>query len=445
MATFAKIANLADLSVWTSGAAAAKARLEFTVADPDSGDSIASVILRIYSASAGGSTLATYTLTGATLSAALAAGYYDTALTLVLGTEYWWTIESTDSFGESSGESSRTGFKVKWGQAIYEYAVPGGASSSAWAWANAALPASTDAAILFATATGAGGTGRSAWKTNIADLTPAAYLNVLVRLTTYLIGTQPTLDDMTFSYLSSATIPDHWTSIGSLTLSQDSAQYRFGTRGLRCLMNGASNGYAYPYRVTAGDDIIVVPGQTYTLSAYVRSDIATVAALRVLKGGNPSVTDPNSYLIRGDVDIDPYDNDGIGSVTNAIFDWVRIHVHFTVPAGLTTVRPMLYIQQYGAGVPHTVWTDAWRLEEGRVVTQWAPSFLSPAAVTDSYGSLFDGTAGATLRLRDIHGHTADLTQIVDGLGGGGGGSPNLDGGLYNSTYGGTTAVDGGGP
>jgi hypothetical protein len=166
----------------------------------------------------------------------------------------------------------------------------------------------------------------------------------------------------------------------------------------------------------------------------------------VLKGGNPDVTLADSYLVRGDVDIDPYDV-GVGKITNAITDWVRIHVHFTVPSGMTTVRPMLYIQQYGAGVPHTVWTDAWRLEEGRVITQWAPSFLSPAAVSDSYGALYDALAGATLRLRSSTGVTVGLDQIVAAAagGGGGGGSPNLDGGLYNSTYGGTTAIDGGVP
>jgi hypothetical protein len=445
MATLAKIANLDELSVWTSGGSHAKARLEFTVTDAD-GDSISTVYLRLYSASVGGSLLATYTLNGATLATALANGYYDTAFAIVLGTEYWWTIEAIDSLGESSGESSRTGFKVRWGQAIYEYAVPGGVSSSGWSWANASLPGNTSAAILFATATGLAGAGRSAWKKSIGELTPDAYLNVMVRLTTYLAGTQPTLDDMTFSYLSSATIPDHWTSIGSLAISQDPTQYRFGTRGLRCLMNGATNGFVYPFRSVAGDDLSVVPGQEYTLSGYCRSDIATVAALRVLKGGNPDVTLADSYLVRGDVDIDPYDV-GVGKITNAITDWVRIHVHFTVPSGMTTVRPMLYIQQYGAGVPHTVWTDAWRLEEGRVITQWAPSFLSPAAVSDSYGALYDALAGATLRLRSSTGVTVGLDQIVAAAagGGGGGGSPNLDGGLYNSTYGGTTAIDGGTP
>lgn len=428
MSTFAKIWNLGDAASWAAAGTDAKPRLEFTASDPDSGDSIASLILRIYTAASGGAAAATYTLTGATLATALANGYYDAAYGMLnkdqASSERWWTIEATDALGESSGESSRTAFKVCWGQAMYEHAPTGGATSSAWQFASAAITTGQDVAYLFRNATGAAGAGAGAWQASIGGVTPAAYVNVLVRLSTYTAGTNAPLPDMTFSYNASADQPpDHWTAVPSTDWLLDTGKYRFGNKSYHARVDSnVDDYYIYPFRVTANDDLVVQPDTDFVFSCYVavnRDLIASVISLRVYAGGGMS-----TLLAQGATGPDALD-EGSGATSNPLTDirseegWLRLHLHVHVPLGVTSIRPVIYYDNGGAGNGDEFWVDATEMEEGNVVSAWKPGFLSSALVFDSYGIRIDGSLGGTLRLRNTAGtQTVTLDDVVSAAGSG---------------------------
>ncbi len=451
MSGFAKIWNLADLNPWTAAGTDAKPRLEFTVSDPD-GDSIASVILRIYDASVGGSLVQTHTLTGATLSAAIAAGYYDSSYGMKnkdqASSERWLTTEAIDSLGESSGESSRTGFKVCWGQATYEYAVPGGASSSGWSFSSAAMPASTESAFLFRRATGAAGAGAGPWRAAISEITaPDAYLNVLVRLSTWVAGTNPTLADMTFSYTTAASQPEKWVATPSGKWFLDPSGYRYGTKGFKYVVDdNVDDRVIYPFRITGGDDLVVQPNTAYVLSCYNNTDgpvgLGSQARLEVWAGGGFTTLLAQGTLM-GDVFAD-----GPGATVDTSpysEGWQRLHLRFVTGPGQTLVRPAFRYDNGGAGSGDQGWVDAFQLEEGTVVSPWHAGQLSEASVADHYGQMWDAMAGDVIFARASDGATATLDDIVHGGGGGGGGGgSNLDGGDADTIYGGTTPIDGGG-
>ncbi len=450
MSGFARIWNLDDLNTWSAGGTDAKPRFEFTASCP-SGHSISEVQIKIYDASTAGNLVQTHTLTGATLATALAAGYYDSSYGMKnkdqASNERWWTIKSTCSNGDTSGESSRTGFKVCWGQALYEYAVPGGALSAGWSFASATTPTNTEAAFLFRNATGASGAGAGAWKESIGEVTPAAYVNVLVRLSTYVAGTQPTLSDMTFSYSASATQPDNWAFSPSGDWFIDPSKYRYGTKSLKFVVDDASDRYIYPFTLDDGDDIVVQPNTAYVFSAWVKTDGALDSGcelrLEIYAGGGLT-----TLLAQGTLAGDSL-NDGPGATTDTSpysEGWQRLHLRFN--SGSTTeVRPVVRYDNDGGGSGDAGWIDATQFEEGLVVSPWHASTLSNAGVLDSYGLILDALAGARVYARASDGETANLDDIVHAAaaGGGGGGLTNLEGGSPTSTYGGTTAVDGGAP
>jgi len=422
MASFARIHNLNEAAKWTAGGAHAKPRLEFTVSDPD-GDSIDSVILRIYTASAGGVADATYTLTAGTLAAALSAGYYDTPYLMKnkdqASNERWWTIEATAG-GASSGESTRTAFKVCWAQAEYEFAVPGGASSSGWTFGSAAMPANTHSAFLFKSNASAGGAGGT-YSNDISTVTPNNYVNVLVRLSTDVAGTQPALANMTFSYTTSASQPEKWVSAPSGDWALDPSGYRYGTKGFKYIVDENVNDRTiYPYRVTSGDDIEVQPNTDYVLSCYTKTDgpvgAGSEARLEIYAGGGFT-----TLLAQGTVAGDAL-NDGPGATVDTSSyseGWQRLHLRYSTGPGQTTLRPVFRYDNGGAGNGDIGWVDAFQLEEGKVVSPWHAGQLSNAGVLDNYGLILDAMNGAVVFARASDGATATLDDIVHGGGGGG--------------------------
>lgn len=424
MSGFAEIWNLADPNSWTAGGTDAKPRLAFTVSDPD-GDSIASVILKIYDAASGGSLVQTHTLTGATLSAAIAAGYYDSSYGMKnkdqASSERWLTVEAIDSLGESSGESSRTGFKVCWGQAKYDYTVPSGASSSNWNFSSTALAsADTKAAFLFRAT--ASSTDSGAWSTAMPS-TPNTHFHVLVRLSTRTAGTNPTLPDMTFTYDTAVSSPDNWVASPAGDFRLDVSAFRYGTKSYRMAVSTFADHYIYPFRITAGDDIIVQPNTDYVFSTHVNITCSgsNDVRLQIYSGGGLT-----TLLAEGSAAGDSY-NDGPGLITNTSAEpegWGRIHLRYHTGPGETLLRPVIRYKNTSSIAGDVGRFDGVLFEEGVVVSSWHANLLNN--VIDAYGLVLDALAGAKVYARASDGATATLDDIVHAAVGGGGGGGGAD-------------------
>ena len=222
-----------------------------------------------------------------------------------------------------------------WGQAIYEYAVPGGATTSGWGFSAPSAPPSTLSSFLFRTATGAGGAGASAWVDDISLLTPAAYLNVMVRLATYLSGTDPTLTDMTFSYLGASSQPSYYTFSPSGDWTLDQGAFRYGTKSLRFnITDNTTDRVMYPFRTTAGDDIAVAPSTRYVYSCYVRTNgplhaNSDVRLQLYAAGGLTSLLAEGSVASGG----------AVNDTTPNAEEWARVVLPFTSLPGQTLLRP----------------------------------------------------------------------------------------------------------
>lgn len=389
---FAAIHNLSDLAIWTLAGAHAKPTLDWSYADPD-GHAQSAYRVRIYDAAVAGALVHD---SGKVLSTATV---YNATLAMVLGTQRWWTIEVWDQYDLTSGESSRTGFKVKWGQAIYEHNP--GAGSSSWQFSTGALAGGT-LATLFRSATGTGGAGASAWATSVGALTPAAWLQVLVRLATSTVGTNPTLADATFTYLGASAQPDRWVFTPSSEWGLDADSRRFGSQGLKCSVVAATTGnrYVYPYRKTVGDDLPVVPGTTRTFSAYVKTN-------GVLAGGALRL-----YVYPGGTLADPIAGSAVGITDTSAYPdgWQRLTLTYDVPEGVTTVRPLVHYTRV-SGVTESFWVDAAMDEEGTVASQWQPGFVGDPVVLDSNGVMVDGAAGGILRARGSTGGSRDTFEL----------------------------------
>lgn len=412
----AYIHNLgSDLAVWTSGGAHARPRLSWTFSDPQGGAQYA-YQARLYDA--GGSQLWD---SGKVVSAAL---YVDVPYALVMGTTYQWSIAVWDQSNEKdAGGEAKSTFRVRWGQAIYEYSA--GTGSSAWTFSSGNVPANTSKALLFATATGSGGAGRSAWTASIGALNPAngPYLNVLVRLATQASGTQPSLPDMTFRYIGASILPDHWDTQPPADWGLDTDTRRYGTQSLKVAVSTASNNrYAYPYTLASGDDIAVQPNTEYTLSAFVKTNGALKAGaearLAIYNAGDLITERSDLYLDathRATTDSNVADQDGKVWPEG----WQRLRLTFHTDAQQDRLRPMLHYRHNGADAGDVLWWDAVKLEEGTVATAWTPGFVGDPVVLDAGGVAVDASAGGIFRLRSASQtksvELADLA-ILGGLG-----------------------------
>lgn len=388
---FAFIHNLAsDTSAWTLGGSHAKPRFSWTFSDAD-GDAQSAYRVRIYSASAGGTLLHDSGQVSSSLKT------YDSSFAGVMGTEYWWTIEVWDALNDTSGESSRTAFKMRWAQAIYEYAVTGGTSSSQWSFASSGVGANTQASFLYATATGASGAGRSSWKTDIGELTPNAYLNVMVRLASNSVGTNPTLGSMTFNYTASGVIPQQWDFFPSGAWILDASLRRYGTRSLHCTrVDAISEHYIFPLQ-----SLNLSPNTTYTASAYVRTNgvLSSPVYLYVTASGAELLdgSDADKTAARTD--------DSSGGADG----WQRIIGTFTTGNDLANISIKL-IQQPGL-TGEQFWVDAVQIEEGAVASAWKPGMIGEAAALDVSGLMIDGTNGGILSLRGSAGGSTDIVEL----------------------------------
>lgn len=405
MSNIAYIHNLNDLAVWTNGGNHAKARFTWTYSDPDGGSQGAWRV-RIYNDSIKTTTLYDSGKTSGTATTC------DSTYALVRGTDYYWTLQVWDDMDESSGESTVSAFHVQWGQGQYEF-NPGTWGNQAFT--SASVPANTYKAIMFrgATDAAAGTPSYGPWVASVGQVDATAYdwLNVMVRLSTTVSGTQPSLANMTLTYTGSTSQPDHWTTSGGSWIL-DSDAYRYGSRSFKCVVtSNADAPEIYPYRFAVGDDVAVQAETDYMISIFVKTDGALGAGsslrIRVYAGGS------NTTVRATGAAGQTYGDGATSDTSSAPEGWKRLVLRYKTQPAETTIRVKLQYVNGGAGSGDQFWVDAAKQEPGTVASPWAPGWISPAVVIDSFGIAVDGSGGATFRLKNTAGTTdVELDQVV---------------------------------
>lgn len=204
--TLVQIHNLSNLALWVGSEA--RPRMKFTPTEPD-GQTITKYQLIIYDAASAGT--AVYSSGQVTVSWASGTQQtIDVPFGIANGTERWWTINVYDGI-EWAGESTRTAFKMRWAQGLYEFDA--GTGSTNWSMITGTVV--EQSALIFRGADTAGGdaaTGKTAWVAAVGSVTAGKrYVQILVRLSTDTAGTSGTLGDMTFKYYGTPSTPDGWT------------------------------------------------------------------------------------------------------------------------------------------------------------------------------------------------------------------------------------------
>lgn len=400
----AYIWNLAtDLAVWTSGGAHAKPRFQWAYADPEQAQ--AQFQVKVWDTAGTGLLYDSGPINGSDTT-------YDAPWALIYNTVYQWSVEVYD--GLEWSVLAKSTFKVKWAQGIYETGVI--PASTQWAFSSVKA-GNGQVALLYATATGVNGAGRSAWVADIGGLIPAARLNVMVRLAAQ-TGVAPSLTSMKFSYLAGAGIyPDNWSRAPSATgwsLSPDIV--RFGSHSLKCVVDTAVDHAVRPYRAVAGlalaeDHMPVKGATTYVFSAYVKTDDfrpqltgSNKIALEVYAAGSSTMlpNDPGNL---------PEHYETQNTAGKGDRNWQRLHYVFTTPADVDEVDVFVKYRNLGpAATGDVFYVDGAQLESGQVVTAWSPGQIGAgAAVLDVQGVQVDAQQGGVLRLQAASGGVAALS------------------------------------
>jgi len=393
-----EIHNLNDASAWSGSEA--KPKFYWTFADAD-GDSQAEFQVQV------GTTIGNNDVAD---SGAVAStnGFWECSAGVPRDTIRYWRVNVKDSRGEWSGWSTSYTFKVQWAQSIYEQSVTGGTSSSQWQF-DASITG--DSAVIFSSATGSNGSGRSSWSSTIGAVSPNAYLNVLVRLGAGAGGVNSSIYSMDFDYVASGLTPDNWAFSGQGTADWvlDSDTRRYGSRSLKYTNTQTATGWAIaePYRLTSGDGVPVTPGTTYTYSAFVRTD-------GVLSHGTVGIelkTIGGSVVASHGLITDTTEYDG---------GWQRLSDTWLCPPGTYAIKTFVVYTHNDTSTGDTIWVDALKLEEGTVASAWTPGFISKASIIDAMGLQIDGVEGGIMRLRTSGGETIEMD--ADGLKFGDGGT-----------------------
>jgi hypothetical protein len=334
---------------------------------------------------------------------------------LVNGTAYYWTIQVYDELGNASAESAPTAFKVRWGQAVYEFDT-GSTTSGSWNFYHAQPPVNTQAVPLFRAVTSAG-TTTGAWSLDESAISGSKrYLQVLLRMSTD-DGTQPYVEDISLSYSDSAVAPDNWVvTNGSVSLA--TTVRRFGTRSALAAASSAAEMYLQPLRNTAEYDIPVTKNTRYTFSAYVKpSEISPRSVkIRVFK------SDGLASSISGISEI--YNIDGqLGSEAieqtlsaTTIFPadregWSRVTYTFETDSSTDFVKPIIYMSSAATATPNSIYVDGVKFEEGGVVSSWSPGSVTQSVVYEGSGISIDASKGGTIRLRGSSAGEQDIVSL----------------------------------
>lgn len=399
----------------------------------DAEQTIKRIRVRIYSAASGGSIVHEYD-TGAgenlNIGGPFIAEYEapDPAAGIgptwhpVDGTSYWWTVEVWDNYSTpaSSGETTRTEFRVRWGSVIFSRNVGSGATSLQATMTPSSPAANTQRKVLHRLADDSAGTGATAWVTSIGALpTPGAstdWVQTYVRLSSDLAGTNPQIDKYVLSYLAAGTqpFPDKWAvDVSPTKFALDGTIRRYGSRSLKGEAVSADTNI-YPKRGIVGDeDIPVTPDTDYVLTWEVRTNGAPLAAgnaLGILVYPAGMLTDPiagGADNVEGpNVTVGTFDANGVPLFTDG---WKRLILPFRTGPSTTRIRPaLLYFHVAGSD---TFWQDGAMLTEGTVAPPWAQGTVAAAGTVSASGTQLDGAQGAIFRYR---GTTGGLRDTVEG-------------------------------
>ena len=300
-----------------------------------------------------------------------------------------YRINVQDQNGNWSGWSDTVAVVTQWAQGIFNYNHGSGAGDLTH---NYVLD-DGEVAFLYRKADGTPGS----WFNSIGEVTPSTHLDILVRLATDDSAVNPQLTSMELEYVSTGSLPpDQWSGT-SATLALDASVRRFGRRSCKVTITSQFSFIEPKYTGSADPYIIVTPGDVYTWSVYLR----TVTAM----SGEP-------------LRLDVYDSslNHIAANTAAAEDtggeWERYSVTFTVPEGVTRIRPMVR-SDHASNVGDTYWVDSAQLEEGPLTTQWKPGGIGPAVSIDVGGVQIDAEKGGIFRLLSSDG--TQVVQMEDGL------------------------------
>jgi hypothetical protein len=339
---------------------------------------------------------------------------------LVNGTAYYWTIQVYDELGNASAESAPTAFKVRWGQAVYEFDT-GSTTSGSWNFYHAQPPVNTQAVPLFRAVTSAG-TTTGAWSLDESAISGSKrYLQVLLRMSTD-DGTQPYVEDISLSYSDSAVAPDNWVvTNGSVSLA--TTVRRFGTRSALAAASSAAEMYLQPLRNTAEYDIPVTKDTRYTFSAYVKpSEISPRSVkIRVFKSSGlaSSISGLSEiYNIDGQLGSEAIEQT-LAATTIFPADregWSRVTYTFETDSSTDFVKPIIYMSSAATATPNSIYVDGVKFEEGGVVSSWSPGSVTQSVVYEGAGISIDASKGGTLRLRGSGAGARDIVELgLDGL------------------------------
>lgn len=406
-AGIARVVNLNDTTEWSASTELARPRLGWNYASA-AGLTQGAWRVRIYSASTGGTTYydsglvtnaayktATFfdipTNAGAETWLTSAAGYtgWSTITGLINGTEYWWTIEVQDSSGQTSSESARYAFKVRWGQVIHSW-DSGSPDSSQWDIDFPASPGATQSVVLYRSTTSPTAT-TGTWHTSISAVDSGKrYLQTMLRLSSD-AGAQPSTSDITFSYLGTAVSPDNWEVDANGTLVLDNGTYRFGTKSGYLSADTDAATYIQPKRNTYEWDVSVIPDNNYIFSAYVQPSPETLLTSRTIKLRVYEASGTSAAL---GTEI------GSGSDNYTAFPeqdgWYRLTYQFSYSGNW--VKPIIELGAGGAALD-AMHIDGAQIEEGSVVRSWTPGFVTQAITMEGSGIAIDKQGGGSLRLR----------------------------------------------
>jgi hypothetical protein len=327
---------------------------------------------------------------------------------LVNGTAYYWTIQVYDEEDNASEESAPTAFKVRWGQAVYEFDTESTTSGS-WNFTHAQPPANTQAVPLFRAVTSAGTTS-GAWELDESVISGSKrYLQVLLRMSTD-DGTQPYVDDISLSYSDSAVQPDNWEVVGGSVILSTTTR-RFGTRSALATASTAGEMYLEPLRQTGDYDIPVTKQTRYTFSAYIRPGQINPRSvnIRVFKsdGLSSSISGLSEiYNIDGQLgseiieqELDPLVVSPAMVFPPDIEGWSRVTYTFDTDSSTDFVKPIIYMSSAATATPNSFYVDGVKFEEGGVASTWSPGSVTQSVVYEGSGISIDASNGGTIRLR----------------------------------------------
>lgn len=186
-----------------------------------------------------------------------------------------------------------------------------------------------------------------------------------------------------------------------MTVQTDSNDFRFGTQSLKATTGATGTNAIYP-----GSPVPVVPGESRTLSAYLKTAAPITGGalyLRIAQSGLLTPVLAESIAITDTT-----------LATDAPDGWQRVSATLVIPDGMYEVRP--FVQYSGATAGLVFWIDGIKFEQGDVVSTWQENIVSKQALMDQNGLQVDAVEGGIFRLRGSGGAARDTVSLgVNGL------------------------------